>query len=446
MKLLRLTLRDLFCLILACALAMAWMMDRHHLGDQIADAKALKLLRERKQRYLATKKVDAKLLSHVRAKSDAALSAHLGDLIAKEHVDDIEYDVHLAEMAKRRMADKLHRHYQALMSTAKIHSHPVHIPQNLALLTALRRAQGKPDPLLISAEWERPILASSTSLPILDVTIKNVDVEQEWVMYEHRNFVTPLDQFQIRLVDENGRAATAVDCTRFPHDGRSSSGFLDYGKSKSYKLELRDYVQCATPGKYRLYIYYHNLERIADCADFEELIVCRSPPIDFVVEPLTIRLTKHEHETARRLLKEIDMSKQVKVVAGTYGRWAHGFVSPSSAQGQLLSLEQKAVPALMEAVGQKNLSERRTAWLLSLLFSVTGEYDPRGDAGGNLTVLPDHHYLLGNFQAWGSDQEAAGKWRGEERESLGRRVDRQEQSAFVRRWQQWYKRVDVKIE
>ena len=55
----------------------------------------------------------------------------------------------------------------------------------------------------------------------------------------------------------------------------------------------------------------------------------------------------------RQLLEGIDEKGQLKVVAGTYGEWAHKLVAPDSAQGKLLSLGLPALPSdLMHLAGQ----------------------------------------------------------------------------------------------
>jgi len=51
-------------------------------------------------------------------------------------------------MARRRMAGQLQKHYNALMAQS-VGKTGFDFPENLELLTALRRAQGKPDPLKI---------------------------------------------------------------------------------------------------------------------------------------------------------------------------------------------------------------------------------------------------------------------------------------------------------
>ena len=63
------------------------------------------------------------------------------------------YEPYLTEMARRMLVDQLQKHYDAMM--ARVDS-GLGFPFNLELLTALRREQGRPDPLLIEISLADP--------------------------------------------------------------------------------------------------------------------------------------------------------------------------------------------------------------------------------------------------------------------------------------------------
>ena len=65
----------------------------------------------------------------------------------------------------------------------------------------------------------------------------------------------------------------------------------------------------------------------------------------------------------------------------------------------------KSAPPLIESLADKSLSENKRAWLLALLFTATGQNDPRIP-----NVLGAYDYQETGWQVWGglSGEEASG--------------------------------------
>ena len=144
---------------------------------------------------------------------------------------------------------------------------------------------------------------------------------------------------------------------------------------------------------------YHNTQTIVDMWDICGLIVSKSRPIPFIVEPTVIELRQSERLAAAAWIAAIKPEQPVKVVAGTYGKWAHKFISPDSPPGELLSMGLKAAPPLIAALKDKSVSPEKRAWILALLYGLTGENDPRRHRCRG--AVGDYDYIEGPRQVLG---------------------------------------------
>ena len=317
---------------------------------------------------------------------------------------------------------------------------------NLELLTALRRVEGKPDPLRIFIHSRVPLVFQPTSLPSLTVTIRNVDVDRKDVGFTSGGDYRSGRQARWRLSMTDSKGS-------IPHD-RAHVGFIVFGgglysedilkfeEEWKTELQMRDFVENLRPGLYCLDVLYHNTETIADYSDISGLIISRSAPITLIVQPTVIKLTESEKQSAQKWIALLDATKPVKVVAGSYGPWAHMFVSLDSPEGKLLEMGLKAAPQLIEELQKDTISDEKRAWIFSLLFSITGENDPRrGD------VLANFYEINGPWQVWGGPpgkERLSGGigfpsqgwgWRG--------KIDQKEQKQMTAKWVEWIKSVNV---
>jgi hypothetical protein len=207
-------------------------------------------------------------------------------------------------------------------------------------------------------------------------------------------------------------------------------------------LDIGSFVEIRQPGTYSLEVLYHNTKAIADESDISGLIVSRAKPITLIMRPLVIELTAQERKQAAQWIAALNANQRVKVVAGTYGESAHKFVPPTTPEGRLLGMGVKAVPALVESLGDKSLSDKKRAWILAILFSVTGENDPR-DSG----VLGEYDIRETGWQVWGSksgEGASGGLAPPSEVSWSGAKIDREAQDRLVGVWEQWLKKVQVR--
>ena len=393
------------------------------------------------------------VLAQLREEPDQRLSDYLDELLLRSNFrDEFEYEACLTEIVRRGRdpwAGILRKRFDALLARRFKLYEQDEDPEpgshfNLELLTALRRVDGRPDPLQISLELPlQKITATPLSLPDFRVAIQNVDVERQDVGFTFGGDYRGGRQARWHLVvtDANGRPVPP----RVQHGlrvggGQFRRGVLRHGESWETVLDMRRFISTPQPGTYSLQVLYHDNRARADMEDISGLIVSKSARIPFIVEPAVIQLTPTERRAALRWIGEIDPTRELKVVAGTYGEWAHEFIRPDSAQGKLLKMRLKSVPPLIEALRDERLEPKRRAWILSLLFSVTGEQDPRSGA-----ILGDYEYLEAPWEVWegrpGESSEAAAlPSRGSSR---GGEINLQRQLDISNKWVEWLQSVKV---
>jgi hypothetical protein len=131
----------------------------------------------------------------------------------------------------------------------------------------------------------------------------------------------------------------------------------------------------------------------------------------------------------------------VKIIAGTYGPWAHEFLAADSPEGRLLSLGAKTLPAIREALQDRRLHEVRRARLFGILFSIAGEHDPTGTS-----ALPDYESSEGPWELWGGDPASGTISFGGTRQGWNRKIDPVAQERLTQAWLQWMEHVTMRIE
>ena len=281
----KLTLRDLFWFILLMAAVAAWWTERERKVDRIA-------AREAAWPHLAwrSRPAPSVTLRHVRLNtlaylSDDALVASFNAIVADNDPTRYgDFDVYLWEMQRRKITeplDRIHRTYMQRKPTLWTHS------ENLALLTALRRAQGKSDPLRIVIS-----LAKAEDRPLLDrtelsVALTNVDSEGAVLLFDVGGDYRGgrREKWRVRLIDEWGRQVP--DSNFMPLLGGGFGGMqpLEAGKSHKYpiKFDIRRYVSATPSGRYYLQAFFHSREYIARERDLTGLVVAQSDPIPVTV-------------------------------------------------------------------------------------------------------------------------------------------------------------------
>jgi hypothetical protein len=224
--------------------------------------------------------------------------------------------------------------------------------------------------------------------------------------------------------------------------GLYSRQTLKFNSSWDTVLQMDQFIELK-PGHYTLRIQYHDSKTIADMESTGDLILVHSDSIRLHVQPRIIQLRTSDKEKARNWLTELDENDTLKVLAGTYGSHAHDFISPDSAPGQLLQLRWKAVPVLLEQLADEKLTPAKRAWVLALLFSITGRNDPRLADG----VLPSFRYREVGWQVWGGTNgkmNEGGIGFGGDGSVWSGSIDTARQQEFAKQWQRFKDFIVVK--
>jgi hypothetical protein len=318
---------------------------------------------------------------------------------------------------------------------------------NLELLTALRRAKKQPDPLTILVQHGGgPLAGTPLSLPRLKVSIKNVDLEQEEVGFTFGGDYRSGRQARWRLavVNDKGRVVPRKQVYGMIYGGgQFTEGTLKHGESWETTIDMREFIESPAPGRYEVQVLYHNTRTILFSDDISGLIVSRSEKMPLVVAPTVIELTEKQRRLANDWIAALEPTEPYKVVAGTYGKWAHNFIRPESPAGKLLSNGLKSAPPLVEALRNETMSVEKRAWILSLLYSVTGLNDPC-----QRSALGSYECAEGPWQVWGSGPGEAGSGGiglpSTRSCSTDGKINVDDQKLLAKQWFEWLKTVEVK--
>ena len=333
------------------------------------------------------------------------------------------------------------------------------LQRNLELITALCRVQGKPDPLAVIVDHPEELKAGTRESPVLEISLKNVGRDKRDIGLAHGGDYRSgrHDRWRVHVWDSKGHLLTELPRASSIGGGWCREGPLPFGETWEAQLALESYVRIRSPGKYKVQLLYHNSELIADVQDatlFDEMIVFRSEPFELTVEhgPTTpIRLNADLKNKARALVKALEPDDPLRILIGKYDKEAHDFIDPTSPQGQLLAMEWKAVPALLEALEDETLSFRKRAWISSLLFSITLERDltplPKSDE------FPRPSGLLPDYETRGSLATSV-TWKGGSSlgwtpggKSKGGREDLAAQRGLAKEWLRFRKEyLEIQIE
>ncbi len=292
-------------------------------------------------------------------------------------------------------------------------------PKDLEMLTALRRVQGLPDPLLLEITDGELIESTFPHLPELTVRWRNIDEYEDLTYREGQRA-----WFRVEAVDEEARIA--------PHpQGRHSQGSsrgtrLRHPEGKSWKgghlrLDLMYYVALLHPGDYQVRVQNHPGISIASEDDVRGWILSSSKPVTVRLHPLHIRLDEAERAELLVHLQSIDVLQPVVLldIPGADGMESKG-TTVSSAE-RLFRAGWRALPLLIDALEDPAMDVKRRAWLLGLLYDLTGWHLPWSERSS----------VIGSAwtESWDSPAPA-------DQQDWSESIDPQVQSMVVERWRE----------
>ena len=315
-------------------------------------------------------------------------------------------------------------------------------------LTAIRRLEGKPDPLVILVAGKRTRSCYLGHAASLFVLLTNLDVNRTGVQFTDGGDYRSGRQARWRLevTDPQGHVLPQRSRLDFEGGGIYGESTLQYGESWATELNIASFVRIEMPGKYKMRVLYHDHVTIADCDNVAGLIVSVSLPIELTVEPIAVEATCAELNAIRKSISELPAKGPIKFVEGDYNKGVYDFIKPDSPPGKLLTMAWKAVPAMIDAAVDEKVAPVQRAWLLALLASITHTNDPRDESG----VLGSCDVRESGWSVWGG---TPGEWSGgcgtgtswNFNLSSPTPLEPKRQLEFAKRWAMWKQKEYVKL-
>src|SRR5262245_6487399 len=308
----KVSLRDFFWLILFGATLTVWIVEHRKAAKEIAECrqKSWFLRTDRGMKPTGSELKRRAAVKTCSQMTDDELDACLAECLVAAQAGSpgyVRYDPCLLEMAHRQLAERLQKHYDITVARYDGEFKFRRIIYAAELLTALRRAQGKADPLSLTVKLgSRPPWAEHYAGPCLQVIIKNEDVFKESVWFEDGGDDRGgrRERWRFQLTDDRGNQVLDSNYAPMMGGGVSSCGPLAFGDtgSRFNFFELRKYVAPPQPGRYTLRVFYHNNVSIADERDTSSLIVFKSEPISVIVHNPSPRSANQRRSDSRRPL------------------------------------------------------------------------------------------------------------------------------------------------
>jgi hypothetical protein len=263
---------------------------------------------------------------------------------------------------------------------------------DLEMLTVLRRLQGQPDPLQIEVVHDMPITVTAPGSCAITARLVNRDVEGKAFAFTDGGGYRSgrLERWNIEATDATGHPVRRADFDSWMGGGgMSMHARLAPGESRQVDLQLHHYLGAMPPGEYRLRIRYHDDVSIADEPSCEWLVTSCSAEIPLRVVPRRISLPDAERVNLRTNLEALNADAPVLILDAASAGQGLRIENPATPAERLLAAGWDAVPVLLDALNDPQLELGRRAWVLALLYDITGLLSPNlePDAIGNATLV-----------------------------------------------------------
>ncbi len=259
-------------------------------------------------------------------------------------------------------------------------------PRELVLLTALRRAERKPDPLAIEFDTHSVRAVTFPRLPTISFQLKNVDVSELFSLSGGAifGFGGRYQCYRIDATDPRGVHLAPLPNPLFSCVGSVHEVTLAPGEvlDPELDLDLTQYVAAPQPGEYRVCVQFHSEENIAGAAGVEGWILATSQSFVVRLDPLSVRLSAHEVASMKEWIAAIDVQDQVLLIREHWSPGLTFFGEPTSAADRLFRAGWNGLPVLLEALDDEHLAQGRRACIVALLWDIAGIFDPSSDPGG----------------------------------------------------------------
>jgi hypothetical protein len=253
------------------------------------------------------------------------------------------------------------------------------IPEDLELLTALRRARHQPDPLALEILSEEEISCVFPSPPRVAMQLMNVDRES-FGFTSSRGFRSGrFEGCWVEAIDATGVRAKPLQSPGMIGGGSSSRRLLPAGKGADrIGLELPQYVLLAHPGSYRVRILYSDRNDIAGEDSIGGWILLSSPAFTVRIEPLKVRASREGVQRMREWIAALNPDKKIPLVSGHWHPKLEFQGEAQTPEDHLFRSGWPAVAVMLDALSNMELAPRRRAWVLGMLWNITGLNNPTG--------------------------------------------------------------------
>jgi hypothetical protein len=363
--------------------------------------------------------------------SDDDLEALFWRLIARRrrNFDHSGYEACLSEMA-RRGGERWIRFLAGVIPRCQADEEdpdsPFEYHDDFELWLALRRAERKPDPLILRANVERGVAAAPfPELPVVTVEIANVDQGNAapWLLDEESD-AARRERIRVEGTSPDG----AVMRRHWPSwSGSIWSGNrrLAPGDRLRWTCDLAEYLVPDFTSEATVRIQYQESADIANEASLDDRLFLESAPFVVRWTPRTLSRAAVEAVDVQRHLEEIGPSAPPVIATYVYRsgmRWAE---PGERGHQRLLSCGWNALPGLIDSLSDAEATFERRAWLLALLYDLTGVLDPRRAPGAIERWRETPGFLT----------ESESPWRGSIGEARsGPRRDDASQRMLIERW------------
>jgi hypothetical protein len=250
---------------------------------------------------------------------------------------------------------------------------------DLEYLTVLRRAEGRPDPLAIRIEGTTHE-GTYPDVPVLVCKATNVDRKPftitEGGSYRSGRFA----RIRVEAIAPDERLLPPTPSPFSFGGGMSRSRTLRPGGSVRFDVPIGYYVVFPGPGEYRVRIQYHDQRNIDSDPSGEGWIVSTSPTVTVRMKARPLKLTHRRLDEMAAWIDEIDTSRPVPIVDEP---WRPGMAfpegEPAAPEDRLFRAGWDAVPALLRKLDDETSDPRRRAWILAMLWNLTGLHPPAAD-------------------------------------------------------------------
>jgi len=276
----KLALRDLFWLVVIAAIGTCWTLERVEATKKLREVESASIGSARSGPIEPTADSIAReaLLVELRLLSDENLYARAAQAPEYGFVDRCsEFSCCLTEMVRRGMHKEL-KHLQEARPKGEF---------DLQLLTALRRAEGKRDPLKILVELPKLDRDGVPSTyPLIVTKQRNVDVEEKTLHLtmggDYRSGRS--ERWRVHLTDTVGRRVEDSNFMSWHGGGILHGRELKAGETTESPLHLdaRSYVKPPASGRYMLQVV-HSDSYIVDEPNLVGMIVWSSEPVAVIV-------------------------------------------------------------------------------------------------------------------------------------------------------------------